>query len=72
MAIDQFHLVLQFSIVVVSFIAIGLLGTKIAKGLSKPRGTYGDGLPERRKRKRLVLPDPATIQPRPVPPGTSI
>ena len=72
MAIDQFELILQLCIALAALVAFGSIGTKVYRMLTKPRGTYANGLPERRRRKRLVLPDPATITPRIVPPGTTI
>lgn len=72
MGIDQYNLVVEFCIAVGGFAAIAAIGMKVNGVMSKPRGTYGNGLPERRKRPRLVLPDPANITPRAVPPGTSI
>jgi hypothetical protein len=72
MAIDQFQLLLQLCIALAVLVASGTIGMKVHRVLTKARGTYGNGLPERRKRKRLVLPDPATITPRIVPPGTSM
>jgi hypothetical protein len=72
MGIDQYYLVVEFSSVVVGIVVFAAISMKVYGLLSKPRGTYGNGIPERRKRRRVVLPDPATITPRAVPPGTLI
>ena len=55
-------------IVVITGIAV-----KVNRVLSRPRGTYGAGLPERRSRKRLVLRDPETVmgERRSVPPSVA-
>jgi hypothetical protein len=66
------QMVHQFCLQVVSLLGLAVLGMIISRGLSKPRGTYGDDLPERRRRPRMVLPDPATLRPRRIAPGDTI
>jgi hypothetical protein len=59
MAIDQLDFVLQFCIRLAAVYVITAMAVKTARRLSKPVGTYGAGLPERRMRPRLVLNVPA-------------
>jgi len=49
------------------------IAVKLNRVLSRPRGTYGAGLPERRSRKRLVLRDPEVVmsERRNVPPSAA-
>jgi len=63
MSINPLQLILQFCVQGAILLAIGALAIKSSRVLAKPRGTYGNGLPERRRRPRIVLPDPATLQP---------
>lgn len=72
MAFDQAQLVLQFCYTVAVLWLAAAIGMKVNRMLTKPRGTYGKGMPERRKRRRIVLPDPATMRPRLVAPGERI
>jgi hypothetical protein len=72
MDIDPSQLVVQFCLQAAVLLAFAAVAMKIIRVRSKPRGTYGNGLPERRKRTRIVLPDPATLQPRPLAPGETI
>ncbi len=62
MPINQFELVFQFSAHVAELYAVTFLAVKLSRFLARPRGTYGDGLPERRARPRLVLRDPKPVQ----------
>jgi hypothetical protein len=61
MEIDQFTLVVQFCVRIAVMLVITGVALKLARVLARPCGTYGDGLPERRARRRIVLRDPATI-----------
>ena len=72
MAFDQGQLVLQYCYMVAVLWLAAAVGLKVNRMLTKPRGTYGKGMPERRKRRRISLPDPATLHPRPVAPGETI
>jgi hypothetical protein len=72
MSMNPGELILQYCFNVAVWLLISAVAMKAYRFLHKPRGTYGNGLPERRRRPRLVLPDPATLQPRPVAPGTTI
>ena len=54
MAIDQLDFVLQFCIRLAAVFVITALAVRAARRLSKPVGTYGKGLPERRMRPRVV------------------
>ncbi len=51
----QLDLILQFCIQIVAAIVISAMATAAARRLSRPVGTYGPGLPERRMRPRVVL-----------------
>jgi hypothetical protein len=66
------QMVHQFSISVVALFIIVAMALAAYRKLAKPRSVRANGLPERRRRPRLVLPDPATLKPRPVAPGTTI
>jgi hypothetical protein len=72
MPIDQMQGVFQMFLGIALVLLIGPTALTIHRMMNKPKGTYGNGLPERRKRPRLTLPDPATLQPRMVPPGSTI
>ncbi|HEY3836010.1 MAG TPA: hypothetical protein VGL72_05545 [Bryobacteraceae bacterium] len=72
MEIDQVQLVMQFSFAAIMFLVSAAIAMRLHRKLTKPRGTYAKGQPERRKRRRLVLPDPATLHPRTVAPGETI
>jgi hypothetical protein len=72
MAFDQGQLVLQYCYLVAILWLSAAVALKVNRMLTKPRGTYGKGMPERRKRRRIALPDPATLQPRSVAPGETI
>lgn len=69
---DPSQMILQFSLMMGLVYLVTVVALNVRRVRSKPRGTYGKGLPERRRRPRLVLPDPCTLQPRPVPPGATI
>jgi hypothetical protein len=72
MEFDQAQLVMQFSFAAIMFVVAAAIAMKVHAKLNAPRGSYGKGKPERRRRPRLVLPDPATLQPRHVAPGETI
>jgi hypothetical protein len=59
--LDQSEMVLLFCIRVFGLLAIAAAAVKLARFVSRPTGTYGNGLPERRRRPRLVLRDPLAI-----------
>ena len=56
--LDQSDMILLFCIRVFGLLAIAAVAIKVARIVSRPRGTYGNGLPERRMKPRLVLRDP--------------
>ena len=62
MEINQFELIFQFGIRMLALLAATAVALHLARLLSRPRGTYGAGLPERRMRPRLVLRDPGAPQ----------
>jgi hypothetical protein len=61
MPFDQFDLIFQFCLRVAAVFAVSALAIKLSRVLARPRTTYGDGLPERRARKRFVPRDPAPV-----------
>ena len=72
MLIDQTYAVIHFCLMMAGCFALSAFAKKRFREISKPRGHYANGLPERRRRPRLVLPDPANLSPRPVAPGMTI
>jgi hypothetical protein len=61
MAIEQFELIFQFCAHLAMMILVIVIATRLSRMLERPRATYGAGLPDRRKRPRLVLRDPAVV-----------
>jgi hypothetical protein len=61
MEFNQFELIFQFCIRVAALVAVSAFATKLSRILARPSGTYGNGLPERRARKRVVLRDPEVV-----------
>jgi hypothetical protein len=61
MPIDQYELVFQFCVRVAALLAIAAFAIKLSRLLARPCRTYGDGLPERRSRQRIVLRDPESV-----------
>jgi len=61
MAIDQFDLIIQFCIRVAALVLVTAVAIRLARLVSRPVGTYGEGLPERRMRRRNILRNPETV-----------
>jgi hypothetical protein len=63
----------HFFVYLAVIVVITGIAVKLNRVLSRPRGTYGAGLPERRSRKRLVLRDPEVVmrERRNVPPSVA-
>ena len=72
MQLDFNDVILQFSAWVIGFWIMIALVRHYRALQAKPRGTYANGQPERRRRPRFQMPDPATMTPRPVAPGEMI
>ena len=68
---EQIEFVIQFFMMWAVILSMTAVAIRLLRA-KKSRGTYGNGLPERRSRPRIVLPDPATIRPRFVAPGQTI
>ena len=71
MLIDANDLILQYSLIVTGFWILIAVARHIMLLRAQPRRT-AEGMPERRRRPRLVLPDPATLRPCAVAPGEMI
>ena len=70
--VDFVELLFQLGTITLMVLVIKGMIDKVARIRQACRGTYGKGLPERRKRPRITLRDPSALAPRPVAPGETI
>ena len=62
----QLEIIYQFCMMVGGLIVISAVAMKVARVVTRPSGTYGAGLPERRSRPRYVVPNPPPVDGRDV------
>jgi hypothetical protein len=72
MEFDQGQLILHFCMMVLAQMVLAGVALMLKRKFAKPKGAWVPGMPDRRKRPRIVLPDPATLRPRYVGPGATI